>query len=151
MTSAAKGAKAAKISGLYKPLRDQYIAAIGARTTAALTTDTPFVERMVHFWANHFAVSIFKIAVVGLAGAFEFEAIRPHLLGKFRDMLTAVEHHPAMLLYLDQAQSIGLDSIVAQRAAARGRARGLNENLAREILDLHVLRQHLWRKIGVEI
>jgi hypothetical protein len=97
MTSAAKGAKAAKISGLYKPLRDQYIAAIGARTTAALTTDTPFVERMVHFWANHFAVSIFKIAVVGLAGAFEFEAIRPHVLGSIsirrnRSGWTALSH-----------------------------------------------------------
>jgi uncharacterized protein (DUF1800 family) len=130
---------AAKMPGLYKPLRDQYVAAVGARTSAALASDTPFVERMVHFWANHFAVSIDKIAIVGLAGAFEFEAIRPHVLGTFGDILAAVEHHPAMLLYLDQAQSIGPDSIVAQRAAARGRARGLNENLAREILELHTL------------
>jgi uncharacterized protein (DUF1800 family) len=129
----------AKIPGLYKPLRDQYVAAVGARTASALASDTPFVERMVHFWANHFAVSIDKIAVVGLAGAFEFEAIRPHVLGKFGDLLAAVEHHPAMLLYLDQAQSIGPGSVVAQRAAARGRARGLNENLAREILELHTL------------
>ena len=75
-----------------------------------------------------------------MAGLLEFEAIRPHLLGKFSDMLLAVEQHPAMLVYLDQAQSIGPDSIVGQRAALRGgKQGGLNENLAREILELHTL------------
>jgi uncharacterized protein (DUF1800 family) len=94
---------------------------------------------MVHFWANHFAVSADKLTMIGLAGLLEFEAIRPHVLGKFRDMLVAVEQHPAMLLYLDQAQSIGPDSRAGQRAARFGRQRGLNENLAREILELHTL------------
>ena len=113
-----------------------YAAAVAARADAALTTPAPFVERMVHFWANHFAVSVDKLQVIGLAGAFEFEAIRPHVLGRFRDMLSAVERHSAMLLYLDQAQSIGPDSPFAARA---NRRQGLNENLAREIMELHTL------------
>lgn len=124
---------------LFRELREEYLAAVGARCTAALSTTTPFVERLVHFWSNHFAISVDKVAVIGLAGAFEFEAIRPHVLGKFGDMLMAVERHPTMLLYLDQAQSVGPDSPLATRAARRGRERGLNENLAREILELHTL------------
>ncbi len=122
--------------------RDHYLAMVAARTNAALTTQTPFVERMVHFWANHFAVSADKLTVIGLAGLLEFEAVRPHVLGRFRDMLHAVERHPAMLLYLDQAQSIGPNSQAAAIAARFGRGqqrRGLNENLAREILELHTL------------
>lgn len=121
-------------------VRDIYLACVGARVNAALVTPAPFVERMVHFWANHFAVSIDKPAVVGFAGLLEFDAIRPHVLGRFADMLQAVERHPAMLLYLDQVQSVGPDSEVASRRAARGGKRtGLNENLAREILELHTL------------
>ena len=84
-------------------MRDDYAAAVGARITAALTGPTPFVERLTHFWANHFAVSADKLHVIGLSGLLEFEAIRPNLMGKFGDMLNAVERHPAMLLYLDQA------------------------------------------------
>lgn len=132
-------AKGDGIPGPFRDLRDAYVAAVGARTDAALASDTPFIERLVHFWSNHFAVSVDKINVVGLAGAFEFEAIRPHVLGNFADLLGAVERHPAMLLYLDQAESIGPDSPLAQRAARGGRTRGLNENLAREILELHTL------------
>lgn len=120
--------------------RQDYAGAVAARATIALTTDTPFVERLVYFWANHFAVSADKLAVIGLSGTLEFEAIRPHVLGNFRDMLTAVERHPAMLIYLDQAVSIGPDSPLGQRIAMRGKRKvGLNENLAREILELHTL------------
>ena len=120
--------------------RQNYLSMVGARTNAALITPAPFLERMVHFWANHFAVSADKLTTIGLAGLLEFEAIRPHLLGKFRDMLVAVEQHPAMLLYLDQAQSIGPNSRGGQLAARFARQRrGLNENLAREILELHTL------------
>jgi uncharacterized protein (DUF1800 family) len=122
--------------------RRNYLAMVQARTNAALTAPAPFVERMVHFWANHFAVSADKLTVIGLAGLLEFEAVRPHVLGRFRDMLVAVERHPAMLLYLDQAQSIGSESQGARLAARFGRGqqrRGLNENLAREILELHTL------------
>lgn len=117
--------------------RDEYVAAVGARTTSALQTSTPFVERLVHFWSNHFAVSVDKLLIVGLTGGFERDAIRPNVLGRFEDLLLAVVRHPAMLLYLDQAQSIGPASPAGQRAQQRGR--GLNENLAREILELHTL------------
>ena len=120
--------------------RDTYLAAAGARTASALQTATPFVERLVHFWANHFAVSVDKQLVVGLAGGFEADAIRPHVLGRFQDLLLAAVRHPAMLLYLDQARSVGENSRVARRASMRQQfGRGLNENLAREILELHTL------------
>jgi uncharacterized protein (DUF1800 family) len=125
--------------------RDAYLALVGARANAALNSPAPFVERMVHFWANHFAISADKLTTIGMGGLLEAEAIRPYVLGKFSDMLLAVEQHPAMLLYLDQAQSIGPDSRFGQAAAARtalranGRKIGLNENLAREIMELHTL------------
>ena len=118
----------------------EYRAAVGARTASALQTSTPFVERLVHFWANHFAVSVDKLLIIGLAGSFESDAIRPNVLGRFEDLLLAVVRHPAMLLYLDQAQSIGPRSAMGTRAEERSqRRRGLNENLAREILELHTL------------
>lgn len=121
--------------------QERYRSAVNARVASALTTTAPFVERLVHFWANHFAVSTDKTPIGTLAGAYELEAIRPHVLGRFEDMLLAVERHPAMLLYLDQARSVGPDSALARRAAIVNpeRQRGLNENLAREILELHTL------------
>lgn len=106
-----------------------------ARFDKALTAAPGFVERLVGFWSNHFCVSVAKAPVVrACAGAFEREAIRPFVLGRFADMLLAVEHHPAMLFYLDNRQSIGPDSRAGKR-----RGRGLNENLAREILELHTM------------
>ncbi|MDR3496739.1 MAG: DUF1800 family protein [Ancalomicrobiaceae bacterium] len=94
-----------------------------------------FGERLAMFWANHFAVAIAKDEYVHiLAGAFEREAIRPHVFGRFEAMLQAVETHPAMLVYLDNQQSIGPNSKAGLRTK-----RGLNENLAREIMELHTL------------
>lgn len=119
--------------------RDQHIAQVGLRIRNAVATDTPFVERLVHFWANHFAVSADKLQTIAFSGLLEFDAIRPHVLGTFEELLLAVEQHPAMLLYLDQAQSVGPGSVVGARAAAAGRKVGLNENLGREILELHTL------------
>lgn len=125
---------------LRQGIREDYLVMNAARLDEALTTSNPFVERLVHFWANHFAVSVDKVPVIGLGGLLEFEAIRPHVLGRFSDMLLAVEQHPAMLLYLDQAQSIGPNSQADQFIAMRGgKQRGLNENLAREIMELHTL------------
>jgi uncharacterized protein (DUF1800 family) len=92
------------------------------------------VERLVWFWSNHFCISADKGPTRPLCGAYEREAIRPHVLGKFSDMLVAAETHPAMLLYLDNARSIGPDSFTGVR-----RSKGLNENLAREIMELHTL------------
>lgn len=94
-----------------------------------------FGERLAMFWANHFAVATSKSEECHiLAGAFEREAIRPHVFGRFSDMLLAVETHPAMLAYLDNQQSIGPNS-----KANANKKRGLNENLARETLELHTL------------
>jgi uncharacterized protein (DUF1800 family) len=111
-----------------------YFAEIAARTGTAITSDTPLLERLCHFWSNHFTVSILRPVVRGFAAAFEREAIRPHVTGHFHEMLLAVVRHPAMLFYLDNAVSIGPDSIVG-----RGRDKGLNENLGRELLELHTL------------
>lgn len=124
--------------------RDVYGAAVSTRALVAINSPAPMVERLTHFWANHFAVSADKVTTIGLSGTLEFEAIRPHVLGSFRDMLQAVERHPAMLLYLDQAQSVGPNSMAAQVAGRRQgpqaqRRFGLNENLAREIMELHTL------------
>jgi uncharacterized protein (DUF1800 family) len=122
-------------------IRALYRQAVQARMQNALITEAPFVERLVHFWSNHFCVSADNPQTAIFAGAFERDAIRPHVLGRFEDMLLAVEQHPGMLIYLNQAQSIGPDSMAAERAAARNpeTRRGLNENLAREIMELHTL------------
>lgn len=100
----------------------------------ALTTTAPFRERLVWFWTNHFTISLRRGACASLAGAFVEEAIRPHVTGRFAGMLLAVMRHPAMLLYLDNAGSVGPDSPTGQRTH-----RGLNENLARECLELHTV------------
>jgi uncharacterized protein (DUF1800 family) len=113
------------------PPRQIFLNEARARIGAANDADIGFVERLVWFWSNHFCVSA---DVTVMAGAYEREAIRPHVLGRFADMLQAAEGHPAMLLYLDNAQSIGPNSV-----AGINRNRGLNENLAREILELHTL------------
>ncbi len=106
-----------------------------ARLQRAAIADCGFVERLVVFWSNHFCISANKGGLARMwAGSFEREAIRPHVLGRFGDMLKAVEQHPAMLFFLDNQQSLGPDS-----RAGKNRNRGLNENLAREILELHTL------------
>jgi uncharacterized protein (DUF1800 family) len=104
----------------------------GVRFDAGRNADIGFVERLVWFWSNHFCISADKIPA--MAGPYEREAIRPHVLGRFADMLQAVESHPSMLYYLDNVESIGPDS-----TAGIDRDKGLNENLARETLELHTL------------
>ncbi len=105
-----------------------------AALTSALITTTPFRERLVWFWSNHFTVSVRRGQCAGLIGPFIAEAIRPHITGRFSDMLLAVMRHPAMLLYLDNVASVGPDS-----RAGQGGKRGLNENLGRECMELHTL------------
>ncbi len=105
-----------------------------------VATEHPFVERLVAFWSNHLCVSVRDSAPVRLlAGHYERTAIRPHVLGSFTDMVLASARHPAMLIYLDNAQSIGPGSRGGRGSARRGRPRGLNENYARELLELHTL------------
>jgi uncharacterized protein (DUF1800 family) len=122
-------------------VRKHYMEQAGARFRAAADTDYPFHERLVHFWSNHFAVSADKQPVSALAGLFENEAIRPNLSGRFFDLLLAVEKHPTMIVYLDNQRSIGPNSTLGKRANRRRSDQrfGLNENLAREILELHTL------------
>jgi uncharacterized protein (DUF1800 family) len=114
--------------------RDLFGREARARLGQVASSERPFVERWVSFWSDHFTVSAAKGPIVGAVGAFEREAVRPHALGTFEELLLATTRHPAMLVYLDNAQSIGPHS----RAGLR-RERGLNENLAREILELHTL------------
>jgi uncharacterized protein (DUF1800 family) len=108
--------------------------------TARVTSDRPFVERLVAFWSNHLCVSTgSKIIVAPLAGSYERDVIRAHVLGHFEDMVLASAKHPAMLAYLDNFQSIGPNSRGAGVGQRNGPRRGLNENYARELLELHTL------------
>lgn len=143
----------AALANLPPQLREKYVEArgmlaqdIGLRVNLSVNSKTPLLERLVHFWSNHFSVSVGKLGTQFAVGDHEFAAIRPHVLGRFGDMLEAATLHPAMLLYLDQFQSVGPNSPAQKRRAQRGgddgdpqRPRGLNENLAREILELHTL------------
>jgi uncharacterized protein (DUF1800 family) len=116
-------------------IQKTYRAEALARLQRAGTADCGFAERLVAFWSNHFCISANKGALARMwAGSFEREAIRPYVLGRFGDMLKAVEQHPAMLFFLDNQQSLGPES-----RAGENRKRGLNENLAREIMELHTL------------
>jgi uncharacterized protein (DUF1800 family) len=138
------GGSAAAIGALKKLpqlIRPIYLAEAGARLRQSVATERPFVERLAQFWSNHFAVSVDKSVLAGLAGSYEREAIRPHVLGNFTDMLLATERHPAMLLYLDNQLSMGPDSRAARFIERRkpDRRPGINENLARETLELHTV------------
>jgi len=131
------------IAGHY---RETILADARSRLATAAATQRPFAERLQWFWANHFTVSLLKGATRGLVGAFERDAIRPNIAGSFETLLFAATTHPAMLRYLDNVQSAGPHSRVvaleARRAARRdetARVTGINENLAREVLELHTL------------
>lgn len=114
------------------PGRPIYLQEAKLRTEAAFAADIGFAERLVWFWSNHFCISAYKIQ--SMSGAYEREAVRANALGHFVDLLLAVEGHPAMLFYLDNLGSMGANSI-----AGINRSRGLNENIAREIMELHTL------------
>ncbi len=115
-------------------VRDMYLAEARAIGNHMVDTAMPFRERLVWFWFNHFTVSLKRPFVAAVLGDYVRAAIRPHVTGRFEDMVLAVERHPAMLMYLDNAQSIGPDSVIGRR-----RHRGLNENLARECMELHTV------------
>ena len=117
-----------------RQFRDVLMRELALRTYVQIESETPFVERLVAFWSNHFTASVQRPLLAGVVGAYEREAIRPHVAGTFRDLLGAVIKHPAMLSYLDNLLSFGPNS-----RAGRATGRGLNENLARELLELHTL------------
>ena len=111
-----------------------YNAEVRARLNTIAKTETPFAERLCLFWTNHFAISAIMSKIASMSGAFEREAIRPNVTGNFFDLLLASTQHPAMLFYLDNVSSFGPNSRAGQK-----RNKGLNENLAREILELHTV------------
>lgn len=119
---------------LRKYVIDVFRREMDARIVAGLVTDTPLVERLVAFWSNHFAIEARNLGTRLFVGNHEREAIRPFVLGRFEDMAKAALLHPAMLGYLDNIQSVGPNSRVGRRTG-----RSINENLAREILELHTL------------
>ena len=120
------------------PLYIQAGEEILARTQLAATTSAGFRERWTLFWANHFTMAARGLPETVAVGPFEREAIRPHVFGRFEDLLATASSHPGMLLYLDQTQSIGPNSPVGIKRAGKV---GLNENLGREILELHTCRR----------
>ena len=107
---------------------------MAGRFKLGFTTKRPFAEHLVWFWTNHFTVSVMAGRTLNFAGAFEREAIRPHIAGRFEDMLLSAASHPAMLVYLNNDQSIGPDS-----PAGRRTGKGRNENLGRELMELYSL------------
>ncbi|PTW59414.1 uncharacterized protein (DUF1800 family) [Breoghania corrubedonensis] len=130
----ARDAREKELFGI-NPIYTVYSAEVLARARLAASSDRPFIERLVAFWSNHFCVAIDSDAIVRLlAGNYEREAIRPHVLGRFEDMLLATRRHPAMLAYLDNDKSVGPNSSFGKRTG-----KGLNENLARETMELHTL------------
>lgn len=155
MAEAARKGQAAPdpVKAVGQMLRQDVGSDFSARAQLAATTDSAFREHWALFWANHFTVSATKAITGTVVGPFEEEAIRPNVFGRFDDLLGAAETHPAMLTYLDQMQSIGPDSQAAefmrrgprgvgaglQPATVQQRAVGLNENLAREIMELHTV------------
>ncbi len=153
MEEGASDAAPARATGVESEFRrrfgPRYAAALKARFDVAINTTRPFFERLVHFWSNHFVVSGTKPSAVALPPSFERDAIRPHVAGRFVDMLLASSKHPAMLVYLDNVNSVGPASQVgrnpdlrrafAAQAFIPARGTGLNENLGREILELHTL------------
>ena len=123
-----------QLRGADSLVRPAFQADAAAHGAQLLTTAAPFRERLVWFWANHFTVSIRQGGVAAVFGPYMREAIRPNVTGSFAGLLLAVMRHPAMLMYLDNAGSAGPNSIVG-----RNGRRGLNENLARECLELHTV------------
>ena len=123
------------VQALFRNVMADLRRALGPRLHAAAESDAPVFERLAWFWTNHFTVSAKgKPRVAPFVRSYVDDAIRPHVLGRFEDLLLAVVRHPAMLIYLDNVASVGPNAPAGRRAK-----RGLNENLAREILELHAL------------
>jgi uncharacterized protein (DUF1800 family) len=135
---AIKGVAKADRQGEMFPQKEAFQRHVHGETMAllanAIETPAGFRERLVWFWTNHLTVAATARPMAACAGPYVREAIRPHVTGRFRDMLRAAILHPAMLYYLNQAGSVGPDSPAGERKHA-----GLNENLARECLELHTV------------
>ena len=137
------GAEAVQARVRREQVRPVVLQAAQARLARAIESPAQLQEVLVEFWFNHFNVFMGKGPVSVLAGAYEREAIRPHVLGRFRDLLGATAKHPAMLIYLDNAQSVKpgyrAPAQLARVNPNAPRLSGLNENYARELMELHTL------------
>ncbi|MEM9140486.1 MAG: DUF1800 family protein, partial [Pseudomonadota bacterium] len=133
-TAARKAKDKVQRKKIVRQMRGDAARDAAARVYQRALTPHGFFERLAAFWADHYTVAGRNPGQLYMLPTFEVDAIRPHIMGRFANMLTAVVQHPAMLIYLDQVDSFGPASRAGQRTA-----RGLNENLAREILELHTL------------
>lgn len=122
------------MQGLHRQINAQFRADVARRIEAPILSDRGFFERLSWFWADHFTTAARNLVTKSLTPRLEPDAIRPNITGSFRDMLRAVVTHPAMIVYLGQHNSVGPASKVGKRTG-----RGLNENLAREVIELHTL------------
>lgn len=140
LTTAREAGPEALQEAIRSAYRTDFIPGLLNRSRQAITTEQPFAERMARFWSNHFTVSASKPFLGPALPAFEREAIRPHVFGRFADMLRAATAHPVMLGYLDNQISMGDGSRAGRyRTRRQGVDTTLNENHAREILELHTL------------
>ena len=117
--------------------RRDHLTWMAAHISRWVNTDTPLRERLVYFWADHFTATGKNSLIRRATSPYMQSALRPHLTGRFEDLLVEAVTHPVMLQYLDQAISIGPNSLTAFKR--QNKKFGLNENLAREILELHTL------------
>jgi uncharacterized protein (DUF1800 family) len=132
------------IDDLEAPERTVVDELLSERLTRDIYSNAQLQEVMTDFWLNHFNVFLRKNeATPYQLGSFERDVIRPRALGHFEDLLEAVARSPAMLMYLDNSESIGPDSLAAERARENPNRKkadvGLNENYARELMELHTL------------
>ena len=143
----AAGMSVAELYRAFPPAQPARLVAelAGARLQRAVYGERQLEEVMTDFWFNHFNVFAGKAAVRWLVADYERTAIRPHVFGRFEELLRATARHPAMLLYLDNARSVAIDSSAPAyrrrqpRPEGPRRTPGLNENYGRELLELHTL------------
>jgi len=133
-TRAAEETAGLEMKQVASPYRSIYLAEVEARLTRYREVEIGLLERLTLFWVNHFAISANIKQVRVMAGSFERETIRPHITGRFGELLRAVISHPAMISHLDNNRSVGSNSKVGLRSN-----QGLNENLARELLERYTL------------
>jgi len=129
----------AQAAAVRQAYRQEFYPSLVTRARLMISSDTPVADRMLLFWSNHFSLSTTRRISGAAIPAFEREVIRPHIFGRFSDMLRAAAQHPCMLIYLDNIASMGPNSELGIRRRQRGNPGSLNENFARELLELHTL------------
>lgn len=123
----------------YKPIQELHRELVNQKVLSAAYSNNQLQEVLTDFWFNHFNVSVTKNQCQQYVYTYERDAIRPNVLGRFKDLLLATAQHPAMLEYLDNASSVSIKNNPRANMAAPRNARGLNENYAREVMELHTL------------